>query len=158
MSLPSLIVRRPQVCSRLAGQSTAMHLSTLLTLLMALGASGCSSKSLPEISGHVTFGGKPLVDSIITFFSADADSSANGSPEVTTKIVNGHFHLLADVGEKRIAIEGYEKQAGSTTKRDAYPAARQGVASIQFVPDKFNVKSELRYTVTGSASDVNFQL
>ena len=73
----------------------------LLTVLVLLSAAGCSRSSLPqgEVSGTVTYWGKPLPGGIITFLSE------HGYQNSAVIGLDGRFQIKAAIGPTKVTID-----------------------------------------------------
>lgn len=119
---------------------------------------GCGQGSSQfEIAGDVTFEGKPIENGTITFLDATAADTSQ-APRVTGTIASGRYTLLATPGEKIVAIEAYENRPDPAAPLDSYPGSGPPDQRVQIVPERYNVKSELHYTVADPDRAINFDL
>ena len=130
--------------------------SGLAIVVGLIGLFGCDTNQNIIISGKVALNGQPIQDGVIKFCSMDGSG-----PTAAAKIRAGNYELeIKQIGEKVVAIEGYEEAAPQQRNQEGYPGTPPGglkhMKSI--VPAKFNVTSKLRYMVQESAQDVDFDL
>ncbi|MDO5552943.1 MAG: hypothetical protein Q4G68_04205 [Planctomycetia bacterium] len=125
-----------------------MKIQTLLcALLVALSFVGCAPVNKnPLLTGNVTLDGAPLTEGNIAF----ADP-AGGSYEGVIK--DGKFSIQLPAGEKVVRIL-CNKVVGTvkTEESDSDPVYEQ------IIPEKYNIKSELKFNVSASGGAANFDL
>jgi hypothetical protein len=140
---------------RLAGRNVCPTLLRLVvcSLIAVACLGGCSRSGGPaEISGTVSYDGQPLKKGVITFVPA------NGSgPTAATTIVDGKYSLKVSPGEKLIRIEGY-KVVGQRHYSPNNPNSPMVDMQEQFLPDRYNKKSELARKITPSLRTCDFVL
>jgi hypothetical protein len=135
-------------------QTRIQFLAATSFLLIA----GCSQNaSKIEIAGDVTFQGKPIENGTITFLDATTPDASTALRAAGT-ITNGHYKLEATPGEKIVAIEEYEFRPDPVAATDSYPGSEPPEKRVQLVPERYNAKSELRYTVISLDESANFAL
>lgn len=122
----------------------------LLLLLPVLFASGCKSgDGKVDVSGTVTFNGKPVEEGTVQFVHT-ADTAD------TVTITNGKYATRIPPGSKKIVVHGYRKTGeflrDPTDKQSGYPVVEN------YIPSKFNQQSELTTEVTQAGGVHNFDL
>jgi hypothetical protein len=114
---------------------------------------GCSrGGGLTEIGGTVSYDGQPVKKGTITFVAA------NGSgPTAAATIVGGKYSLKVATGVKTVRIEGY-KVVGQRHYSPNNPNSPMVDVQEQFLPDRYNKKSELTREITPSLRTCDFVL
>lgn len=115
-------------------------------LCCLLGAVGCGNQSgQHRLTGTVTLDGQAVESGEIVFRPADGTGAAEGG-----QITEGKYEVLVSAGAKTIVITATREEG---TARDGLPNY------IQYIPSKYNTKTELSETVdTGSDKVLNFDL
>ncbi len=93
------------------------HLARFTALAVAIGVVGCGKSGAPSyanVSGTVTYNGRPLDKGQIIF-------SSDGRPPTVADIVDGKYTGQAMVGSNKVAIAAYRK----ATKAREIPATAQ---------------------------------
>jgi len=132
--------RRLWVCKYLAG------------CLLALVAEGCGSEKLPglgQVSGTITMDGKPVANAAVQFTPTETGATASvGQTDASGKyeLYYSRGHKGAKVGEHSVTVNNF---------RDA---GESGQGQQESIPAKYNVKTELKATVTRGANKVDFAL
>ncbi len=114
-------------------------------------ATGCNRNSGPEraiVTGEVTVNGAPLVAGVVKLYPTEE----SGAPMSAAEIVDGTFVVNnlggAAVGKYRVEINAYKmetsKVGGETFEN-----------RIQYIPAKYNKKSELTLEVPSGGSGVS---
>ena len=125
---------------------------TLLVAAIALCCAGCEKSSLYDrviVTGTVTYQGAPIGDGMVQFVPIEG---TKGTSEAG-RIVDGTYTAKAKggvpVGTHRVKIQGFQKKAapgpGETPGLAGVPQSKQ-----QYLPAKYNSKSELKRTVESS--------
>jgi hypothetical protein len=123
-----------------------------LSIVSVLVAAGCSSDiSHGTVSGTVTLDSGPLEKGLIRFVPADGQTAT-----ADATIENGAFTARVPVGEKRVSISA-PKVGG---KRKMYETADSPIVDVvhELLPDRYNVRSELTYTVQPGKQQQDFVL
>lgn len=114
-----------------------------VSLAFLLPVAGCSKSGLDRVvvSGKVLYDGEPIPNGEIRFHPIEGTKG----PISGGAIVNGEYvakgHGGVPVGTYRVNIEGYQPDKSLPPDEDGvYPRK-------QYVPEKYNVKSELKLTV-----------
>ncbi|MFM9962748.1 MAG: hypothetical protein ACKV2Q_16180 [Planctomycetaceae bacterium] len=134
-------------------------LQKLCLVVLAMMALGCGSEPFQRgaVQGQITFDGQPVASGTITFVPIGASPGASASGEV----VEGQFRILAkqgpSVGIHRVEVlavrNNGQKEAGSP-----YPAGTMVDDIEQYIPARYNHKSELQAEVKSGDNTINFQL
>ena len=124
----------------------------LSALVLIAVMAGCSAK--PEggaVKGTVTLDGQPLANGRILFIAVD-----QGSPSAEATITAGQFEGLVPLGEKRVEI----RSPKVTGKKKMYDTPDSPTVDIvaELLPAKYNVNSELKMTIDGTAQEQKFDL
>lgn len=114
------------------GTWTALVLATLLGVLP--GCSGAKGPPTFEVSGDVTFAGKPVEQGNIVF---DPVSGAGGS--AIAGIINGRFSARVPAGEMILRVSATR----TTGEKDQYGEP----VSESYIPSRYNQESSLRKTI-----------
>jgi hypothetical protein len=110
----------------------------LLCCLAALSGCGPGGPKTVPVSGSVTFAGQPVADGEIAFRSADGATASWAG-----RIVAGRYAIRSTVGPKRVEIIAVRPKPGAKPK-----ASGEGVINEMYIPDRYNLESELRAEVT----------
>ena len=120
----------------------------LLLLLLTAGCGGSDGDvERSEVSGSVTYAGKPIEDGQIRFVPEEGTVG----PVSAAPIANGKYTIDAKggvpVGAHRVEIEAYQvdEKAGS----EEIPGV-EGPPRKQYIPAKYNQKTELKADVDDS--------
>jgi hypothetical protein len=114
---------------------------------------GCGrGGGLSEIGGTVSYDGQPVKKGIVTFAPADGSG-----PTAAAKIADGKYSAKVAPGKKLVRIEGY-KVVGQRRYSPNNPNSRMVDMQEQFLPDRYNKKSELTREITPSLGTCDFIL
>jgi hypothetical protein len=134
----------------------ATRLMALASLAAILGCGDSDASSRAAVQGSVTLDGQPIAEGSITFFP----TGTTAGPSAGGTIENGRYSIPRAngvvVGQNRVEITGNRKTGTKT--RDPSNPKREIDQSEQFVPEKFNRKSELVKTVGQGANSIDFEL
>jgi hypothetical protein len=119
-------------------------LGGLATLL-----AGCGGSSTYPVSGTVQYDGAPIPEGYIAFIPAGP------GPGVGGPIANGHYSLRAQAGKVRVEI--------TANKKMPLPFGRKGPEGQteviqQYVPERYNAKTELVKDVQAGTNTMDFDL
>ena len=119
--------------------------------VLALVLVGCGAKTKVEVTGTVRYQGKPIEDGAIKFEPIDRNLQPAGD-----NIRNGVYHVKLPLGMAKVTITGSEKVG----MKKLYPTPDSPSRPIfkQFVPDKYNDKTELSADITSGTSRLDFDL
>lgn len=126
----------------------------LATLVLPLvGLFGCGDGGAPKrviVSGAVTFNGKPVPTGMIRFLP----DSSSPVPMGGASIVEGRYRADSrggvPVGTHRIEIEAFQSKPGTT----AGPMVDRGGPSVQYLPERYNVKSQMQMTIEPGSGEI----
>lgn len=127
--------------------------TTLLVVVAAALLAGCSGGSddrfapTVEVTGQVTYNGKPISDGEIQFTSAE--DRQNGS-EASVFIKQGNYTAHVTRGTKQVRIYAH--------KPDGAADETGSQSQAQYLPAKYNGKSELEVEVGDEAVVADFEL
>jgi hypothetical protein len=120
--------------------------------VLALVLVGCGgAKTKVDVTGTVSYQGKPIENGAIRFEPIDRKLQPSGD-----NIRNGVYRVTLPVGTAKITITGSEKIG----MKKLYPTPDSPTRPIfkQFVPDKYNDKTELSAEITSGTSRLDFDL
>ncbi len=138
------------------------HLKKLIGLAVAVGLVGCApsnKQSYANVSGTVTYNGKPLEKGQITF-------SCDGRAPTSADIVDGKYTGQAMVGTNRISIAAYRKAAKerqlppqALAQYKAYQERNKGAPGAEiadptledYIPPEYGLSSKQTRVVEGGA-------
>lgn len=122
-------------------------------LLAASLAAGCGGPKVGEVSGTVSYDGKPVEQGAIAFVPADGNGPTAGGA-----IADGKYTVRnVPVGTAKVSInadKGGEKKI--VYDNPARPTVE--AATGELLPDKYNKATELRYDVRPGAQTKDFDL
>lgn len=128
-----------------------MRFTSIFLVLVGLSLmSGCGGSDGPEtvsISGNVTLDGSPVMDGEIIF----RPSGGSGRTDAA-KIVNGEFEAEVVTGSKRVEIRAIREVEGAVEQ--TLETGEVGTEVEQYIPEKYNDKSELTADVEASGETV----
>ncbi len=114
---------------------------------------GCQRDSSPYtgiVAGVVTLDGTPLRTGEIIFRDPDGKVGSAGA-----QIVDGKYSLKAIPAAMRVEIMDYRESASKVT--EVNPGAKIPVIE-QYIPQKYNEKSELIFEVQNGKNKADFEL
>jgi hypothetical protein len=112
--------------------------------------SGCGKGKLSEVSGTITYEGKPIEQGSIAFIPADGNGPSAGSPIVDGK----YFAQNVPVGMAKVQIRG----ARITGQKRMLPDSPPVSTSEEMLPAKYHSASELTYEVKSGTQVKDFDL
>ncbi|MDB5341208.1 MAG: signal peptide-containing protein [Planctomycetaceae bacterium] len=112
---------------------------------------GCGSDGPPkyQVSGEVTFDGKPVEEGQIIFTPTEAGVGPDAGI-----IKGGKFSFLSKEGDKKVSIEATREVPGKTTsdfKGGQVPLVES------YIPARYNKQTKLEATVSDVAADNKFE-
>lgn len=147
---------------RRGGESMGRHdmlLAVCAAVAIALGAAGgCGRPPAAALEGSVTFAGQPIDDGTIRLFPVDGTPG----PGAAALVAAGRFAIEPGKGlvpgRYMVAIAA-TRPTGRTVKPEPGSEADGSVAEYeQFVPDRYNTKSELQVTLEAGRNEHVFTL
>jgi hypothetical protein len=123
-----------------------------LMVVIAFAAAGCSADSSHgTVSGTVSLDGEPLASGLIRFVPTDGQTAT-----ADTTIQNGQFSVKVPIGEKQVSITA-PKVVG---KRKMYETPDSPTVDVvqELLPERYNARSELTYTVEPGEQEKDFAL
>ncbi|MEX2172364.1 MAG: hypothetical protein WD851_23795 [Pirellulales bacterium] len=123
----------------------------VLCIALALLA-GCNSQPTQgTLEGKVTLDGAPLKSGLIRFVPTDGQT-----PTADATITDGTFRATVPPGEKRVEINAPQV----TGQRKAYDTPDSPTVDVvhELLPTKYNVNSELVFTVQAGSQTPEFAL
>jgi hypothetical protein len=114
---------------------------------------GCAGGSdTGEVSGTVTYDGKPVEDGAISFFPSDGKGPTAGGT-----IKNGKYTATkVPVGTAKVSISG-SKVVGKKKVYDT-PDSPEMPVTKELLPEKYNTKTELTLDVKSGSNEKNWDL
>ncbi|VTR97701.1 hypothetical protein [Tuwongella immobilis] len=113
----------------------------LLGLCLMLAAIGCSTDARKvNVSGKVTLDGNPLAEGQILFVSDQKDV-----PPEQGQIAQGTYTATLPAGPRTVQITAWRDSKKTN-------AVMGGAVKEQYIPAKFNEKSELKTTIPDQAT------
>lgn len=123
-----------------------IHWKSALALVIAVFV-GCSKgPAMGDIYGTVTLDGKPLETGTINFFPVNGDTQTTGGV-----IKNGKFEVRVPVSKQIVKI-------ASTIVTSPPGTPDELLTFKKLVPDKYNLKSELRLDVKAGRNEPVYDL
>jgi hypothetical protein len=114
-----------------------IRLLKLFGVLACVLVGGCQKASdLVDVTGTVTWNGKPIPTGMIVMQPMDPQHAASGC-----KIADGKFLLRTKPGKMRVQVEGVR----ATTQRDPQSGTFMGE---MYIPARYNTESELEANIT----------
>ncbi len=130
--------------------------TVVLSVLACCVSLGCGG-SLPDepervtVSGTVTYDGQPVADGEVRFVPTKGTEAPSSSAVISGGAYKAEFKGGVPVGIHRVEIRGYRPKAGGAAEETPGMAAGETLKE-QYLPAKYNAKSELELTVeSGSA-------
>lgn len=117
-----------------------------LAVILVVGCGGEGDAKL-EVSGNVTFDGQPVNEGEILF-------SVEGFATEASRISDGHFSVRVPPGPAKVVVRAYRPMS----KSDSASITATDVVMENYIPAKYNEKSELTTEVTSGMAPVNFDL
>lgn len=118
-------------------------------LLMIVGCANSVTES--EVTGTVTVNEQPVLEGQITFHPA-----SGGGKSASGRIEYGTYRLKVPPGEKRVEIFGQREIPGRYSSE--LVNGQKVLMKEEFVPARYNVKSELKVTIPAASSTQDFHL
>lgn len=129
---------------------------SLAGFLTMPGCFGSTDPSLAEVKGTVRLDGEPISDGTITFFPAEGVKG----PTAGGGIVDGKYTVSrvkgVAVGKNKVEILANRK-TGRKVPDPSRPGTERDEVK-QFVPEKYNIKSELFEDVQPGTNTIDFDL
>ncbi len=128
----------------------------LLAVVLAWSLCGCGGGSsdappLHSVSGSVTFAGAPVEDGEIRFVAKDGSRTDGG------RITGGKYSLQTTSGAKRVEIYATRSDPANLIESAVEPGKMEP-ATEMYIPDKYNVASELEANLTEGKNSADFPL
>lgn len=126
----------------------------LLSVSLLPGLAGCGGETGPKkyfVSGNVTLNGEPVSSGEILFRPEEGRGNRDGA-----RITDGAYEIESLPGKKIIEITAYRE---SKTKFDESNPGERTPIQEQYIPEKYNKKSELKFEINESSPDnMDFEL
>src|SRR5262249_15407508 len=126
-----------------------------LLALAAAGTAGCSN-GLPygDVRGEVTLDNQPLSEGIVRFVPVDGKT-----PTASALIDHGTFSERVPVGRHRVEVSSPKLPKGFTSSKQVKRGTvDEGLALEELIPERYNVRSELKAEVNKGTNEVRFDL
>ena len=121
-----------------------------LLLLIAVGCGGASGPEMVTVKGTVTLGSKPLPKGDIIFQPTDPNLTPGGGA-----IVDGAYSLKVVKGDYQVKITASREIPGKTIMG---PSGKPDPVLEQYIPKKYNTKTELKATASKDPTVADFGL
>jgi len=99
---------------------------------------GASGPTTYEVTGRVTFDGKPVTDGEIIFRAAEGSERSWAGP-----IVDGRYTMQSTAGKKRVEISASRQVADVAVTG----GGGEGPGFEMYIPEKYNSRSELQIQI-----------
>ncbi len=119
-------------------------------LLMTQGCGGGSGKPMGTVVGTVSLNGEPLKEGRIIFRDTTGQEASGAS-----KVEGGTYKLTVPPADMKVEITAYREVPGKFMELN--PGVKTPVIE-QFVPEQYNVKSELTAKVVAGKNQFDFSL
>ena len=130
----------------------AAFAAVAVALVATLAGCGGGGKPQAQVNGAVTLDGKPLDAGVIHFYP----QSDEGGPSASADIKDGRYQLQTGVGPMKVVINANQVVG----KRKMYDTPDSPVVDDirDVLPERYNMKSELKAALTTGSNEVNFEL
>jgi hypothetical protein len=125
--------------------------SGFVGLVVLLAGAGCGDSSVGTVTGTVTLDGQPLQQGTVRFVPADGKSQPAGA-----EVKDGKFTASVPVGVMQVEFSA----AKVVGKRKMYDTPDSPVVeeTAEILPERYNVKTELKITVKAGNQAETFDL
>jgi hypothetical protein len=124
-------------------------LSGLLSSVFVL-MTGCGGSGGVKVSGTVTFNNEPIKEGYIAFLPVEEGGTGSGGP-----IADGQYSVRVPAGKNRVQITATTRMALPPGEVSMYGETEE---TRQYLPARYNAKTELEAEVSRSSSPLNFEL
>lgn len=125
---------------------------TTLIVFGMLAITGCGGDGMTTVVGKVTVNGTPLTKGAITFEPIDGVGRTAGAT-----IDGGNYETRVPPGEKRVRITGFEVTGQVPAYKGMKDSPMRDIVK-EIVPDKYNIRSDLKLSVESSDTTGDFDL
>jgi len=109
-------------------------LSLLGSLVVLTLAAGCGDRAGAEVTGRVTFNGKPLQAGKVTFYHPDRP----GRNVIADIRPDGTYHVYAcPSGDVKVTVQPLPPRAKGTSRGQPYTGAKKAAAPVPLIPAKY---------------------
>ena len=132
---------------------TRLAVAAAMVSAMAGLSGGCGGgPPQAQVNGTVTLDGKPLDTGVIHFYP----QSDAGGPSASADVKDGRYQLQTGIGPMKVVVNA-NKVFG---KRKMYNTPDSPVVEDirDVLPERYNMKSELKAALTPGPNEVNFEL
>jgi hypothetical protein len=131
------------------GPSIRRSTSLVLLALLGAGCSGLSAKG--TVKGTVTLDGLPLKEGFVRFVPVDGKTQTETAP-----ITDGKFTATVPLGEMQVEFSAPKV----IRQRKVYDTPDSPLVDDvgELIPERYNVKSQLRITVKKGSQEETFPL
>ena len=114
---------------------------------------GCNRDGLVSVKGTVTFDGEAIQDGSIAFISDRGEGATYGG-----QFQNGSYSFRVPVGECLVRIYAFKAEDVKTPLGGGAGVRANTTKTVQFIPEKYNVRSSLFQEIPQKASTIDFHL
>lgn len=134
------------------------NIAILLPLFFQVGCGGESKLERVIVCGEATYQGKPIEDGVIRFVPLEGTKGPVSGAMIEGGRYEANIRGGVPVGKHRVEIQAFRK-APSRPGNIRSPQFDAAETKVQYLPAKYNGRSELKVTVGGKGEQTeNFQL
>ena len=120
--------------------------------MMFLFLGGCQGDTFAELSGMVTFNGKPVKNGTISFIPLDGKGQTEG-----VLIVDGRYMARISPGKMKVEIQGYKEMSRKHVV-EGDSKSPLVAKTVPMIPAKYNSQTTLSVDVFKSTRTADFTL
>ena len=122
-------------------------------ILMSVILLGCNRDGLVSVKGTVDFDGKMVQDGSIAFISDRGEGATYGG-----KFQNGSYSFRVSAGKCLVRIHAFKTEEVKNPLGGGAGVQANTTKMVQFIPEKYNVRSTLFQEIPQKASTIDFHL
>ena len=130
----------------------------ILILILAFGCNRYDGPRRGAVEGRVTLGGQPVTEGSIEFMP----TGGNKGPVAGGSIQDGQYAIDEPsgpvVGLNMIAISAFKKTGRKFAEPPPSPPGTMTDETVEAVPPRYNVNSELTSDIVSGDNELNFEL
>jgi hypothetical protein len=134
---------------RLLREAPVWHLAAVVCLL----AAGCGDSNQAQVSGHISVGGAPLAEGLVTFLPAPGTAG----PEFSGTLTGGEYRVPKAVlpGDYKVKVRAWQK----TGRMVKSPQGEMTEEIVNAIPDRYSgAQTELTAHLNAGKNTVDFDL